>query len=230
MAGAFLTGIGKLAPVWGHTLHAMQLYAITDRKHLPTAEALLDQVSGWADGGVDFIQLREKDLDKAQLQALAAQVTERLHGSRTRLLVNTSLPSLVLAAGAQGVHLAGSPNAEAVARVRYTFPAALVSVPCHTLEEVGTAHAAGVDLILFSPVFGKAGASAQGLPALRLACAAAQATPVFALGGVTPALGLDCLAAGAAGVAGIRLFAESSWRQLCRVEPRGRGSGEANDI
>ena len=70
--------------------------------------------------------------------------------------------------------------------------------------------------MLFSPVFEKlSGASlAQGLEGLRQACAAAQGIPVFALGGVTAANAQDCVAAGAAGIAGIRLFAGDDWRRL----------------
>ena len=87
---------------------------------------------------------------------------------------------------------------------------AIISVPCHGLEDIDVARKEQVDLMLFSPVFEKLsgrGTRAQGLEALRRACAAAQGIPVFALGGVTPANAPACVAAGAAGVAGIRLFA-----------------------
>ena len=68
------------------------------------------------------------------------------------------------------------------------------------------------DAILFSPVFGKQVDNRQvlegmGLGALEAACRAAAPTPVLALGGVEPDTMEACLAAGAAGVAGIRLFA-----------------------
>ncbi len=71
--------------------------------------------------------------------------------------------------------------------------------------------------MLFSPVFEKLAApkaAPQGLEALRRACAAAEGIPVFALGGVTSTNAQDCLTAGAAGVAGIRLFAADDWRRL----------------
>jgi len=69
----------------------------------------------------------------------------------------------------------------------------------------------GVDAILFAPVFGKSVggevvASGQGLDRLRAACQIAGPMPVFALGGVTLDNAEACLDAGAAGVAGIRLF------------------------
>jgi thiamine-phosphate pyrophosphorylase len=198
----------------------MQLCAITDRKR--TNQSLLSLVEGWSRGGVDFIQLREKDLDAIALQSLARDVMEKIDRSRTRLLVNISTAEaagLAMAAGADGVHLAGKPKLGAASRVRQIFRRrVLISVPCHSLEDIEVAYEEEVDLMLFSPVFEKVsgdGISApQGLEGLRLACARARGIPVLALGGVTTANGSDCLAAGAAGIAGIRLFAGDDWRRL----------------
>ena len=96
---------------------------------------------------------------------------------------------------------------------------AIVSVPCHSREDIDLARKEQVDMILFSPVFEKLSAprevsEPQGLEALREACAAAQGIPVFALGGVSAANASACIAAGAAGVAGIRLFTTGDWRLL----------------
>ena len=54
----------------------MQLCAITDRKR--TTEPLLNLVEGWSNGGVKFIQLREKDLAAADLQSLAREIAEKI--------------------------------------------------------------------------------------------------------------------------------------------------------
>jgi thiamine-phosphate pyrophosphorylase len=217
--------------------HSMQLCAITDRSLLsPATESevalrrrLLDLVQGWAAGGVHFIQLREKDLAAPELQSLAREMAERIDGSRSQLLVNVSAAesaALAASAGAAGVHLAGKPLPGAALRARQLFRAvgrtadrtanfdAIVSVPCHSLDDIHVARKEQVDLILFSPVFEKLQAMPQGLEALRRACAAAEGIPVFALGGVTSSNAQDCLAAGAAGVAGIRLFADDDWRRL----------------
>jgi len=205
----------------------MQLCAITDR--LGTPRPLLGLVEEWSTGGVDFIQLREKDLSEAARQSLTRELVAKIDRGPSKLLVNVAGPEsavLALEAGAHGVHLAGTPVPGAASRVRkafrYTKP--IISVPCHSLAEIDVACAEGVDLILFSPVFGKASpggkASAgfsqppQGLEALRLACTAAHRTPVLALGGVTAGNAQDCMAAGAAGIAGIRLFAGEDWRRL----------------
>ena len=192
----------------------MQCYAITDPAYRPQ---LLDLVDQWSAAGVHFIQLREKALSPPQLQSLARRVAAKIDHTRTKLLLNIPSPSsapLAQATGTDGVHLAGKPTPGAAAAVRTIFPNALISLPCHTLEDIELATREQVDLILFSPVFAKLAAAPQGLEALHQACAAATTIPVFALGGVTAANAPKCLAAGAAGVAGIRLFAGDDWRCL----------------
>lgn len=201
----------------------MQLCAITDRRG--ATQPFLSLVEGWSTGGVDFIQLREKDLSVAALSSLTREVLEKIDRRRSKLLVNVSTPesaALALEAGADGVHLAGWPLPGAAQGIRTAFRHAgpIISVPCHSLEDIDAARAEQVDLILFSPVFGKLSAEfsppAQGVEGLRLACVAARGTPVLALGGVTVGNALDCVAAGAAGIAAIRLFAGDDWRGLQR--------------
>jgi thiamine-phosphate pyrophosphorylase len=221
----------------------MQLCAITDRRSIgnpnpPDARLeeaalrhrLLALTEGWSAGGVPFIQLREKDLVAEVLQSLVEEMMARIDGNRSKLLVNIQASGaalLAVAARADGVHLAGKPAPGAAGSVRQAFRAhgreAIVSVPCHSLEDIDLARKEQVDMILFSPVFEKLSAppevsKPQGLEALRQACAVAQGIPVFALGGVTIANASACIAAGAAGVAGIRLFMTDDWRRL-RTSP-----------
>jgi thiamine-phosphate pyrophosphorylase len=93
--------------------------------------------------------------------------------------------------------------------VRSIFPEAIVSVSCHTLDDVR--RSLDADFLLFSPVFEKSVAGEHvtegtGLELLREACLAAGRVPVLALGGITAENTNTCLEAGAAGIAGIRLF------------------------
>ncbi len=182
--------------------------------------ALLEDARRWAAAGIGFVQLREKQLKAAELVALAASMVEVFarYGSRTRLLINShaSRADVAVAARADGVHLTSKPGELTPAQVRQIFayaglPRAIVSVSCHTLDEVRRAGEAGADLILFGPVFekrvgGDVVSPGVGLDALRQACEAAIGTPVLALGGITADKISDCEAAGAAGVAAIRLF------------------------
>src|SRR5579864_6709884 len=93
------------------------LYYITDRSQFPGNEAarrqlLLQRISEAARAGIDYIQLREKDLPAKELEELARQAIriledERLRANRdirTALLIN-SRTDVALAVGAQGVHL-----------------------------------------------------------------------------------------------------------------------------
>jgi thiamine-phosphate pyrophosphorylase len=200
----------------------MQLCAITDRRGV--RQPLLSLVEDWSTGGVDFIQLREKDLSVAALESLTREMAARIDRGRSKLLVNVSTldsAELALRAGADGVHLAGTPLPGAASSVRKAFrPASpIISVPCHSLKDIEVACKEQVDLILFSPIFekvlpGNVAAEVQGLEGLRLACWAARRIPVLALGGVTAANASQCVAVGAAGIAGIRLFAGDDWRRL----------------
>jgi thiamine-phosphate pyrophosphorylase len=125
--------------------------------------------------------------------------------------VNSRL-DIAMAARADGVHLTSAPGALKAEQVRELFPEAVVSISCHSVEEVSRIAGCGIDLILFGPVFGKVVDGAQvvagvGLEVLRAACDIADGLPVLALGGITGERAAECVVAGAGGVAGIRLFA-----------------------
>jgi thiamine-phosphate pyrophosphorylase len=199
----------------------MRLYAITDR--LRAGQRFLSLVQAWSSAGVGFVQLREKDLDTDALVALTQRVIANMDRSRSRLLVNVpDFPSAVkvLEAGADGIHFSGKPELDLIRSVRAYRRNVFLSLPCHTLEDIAVAADEGVDLMIFSPIFEKVFGEAvptQGLEGLRQACAAARGIPVFALGGVTADNAAACIAAGAAGVAAIRLFAGDDWRRLAQT-------------
>ena len=220
-------------------LNKMLLYAITDRSLLGTAAVddrqrmrrLIDLARTWARSGVDYLQVREKDLAPDALllltRAIVSAVRETSPECRTRVLLNVSdrRQAEVAEAGvADGIHIAcDSPGRE---RLMAGLADDLVSIGCHSLAEVEAARAMQSDLVLFAPVFEKrlppARATArgedrlpgQGLPMLEACCAMAGSMPVFALGGVTTENAADCVASGAAGVAGIRLFLDERWPRL----------------
>ena len=206
------------------------LYYITDRTAFPGDEStrcrrLLEKIAEAARAGVDYIQLREKDLSTRALEALAraaADVAGRLRAEnrelKTALLIN-SRTDVALAAHADGVHLRSedispqevreiwSRSRGAETPVRKT---PIIGISCHSPAEAGRAAAAAATFAVFSPVFEKKDARTArptGLAQLKQACNAS--IPVLALGGVTVANALSCLEAGAAGIAAIRLFQET---------------------
>jgi thiamine-phosphate pyrophosphorylase len=203
----------------------MLRYAISSRALYPGNElqqqaALLREASRWVAEGIDFIQLREKDLRAADIAALAREILQTIaaKASPTKLLIN-SRPDIALATGAHGVHLTAHPNELTIAQIRSLYgsatrPAPIITISCHSLDEVHRACVNQADAILFAPVFEKiiAGQTAtpgQGIERLRAACLAASPIPVYALGGVTLENASACLDAGVAGIAGIRLFHQS---------------------
>jgi thiamine-phosphate pyrophosphorylase len=188
---------------------------ITDRRQFAGAEAvqrarLLAKIAEAARAGVDFIQLREKDLSARELESLAREAVRAVRENGAAKLLLNSRADVALAVGADGVHLPA--ESLAPADIRALWPQAVIGVSCHTSAEV--AAAAGTDYALFAPVFEKQGTTPSGLPALRAACT--HKISVLALGGVTLENAPSCVEAGAAGIAAIRLFQEHDVAEIVR--------------
>lgn len=180
---------------------------ITDRRILPAGASLIDTIARNLNAGVEWIQIREKDLSARDLFDLTRKVLGLANPNRSKILVNTRV-DVALAAGAAGAHLpAGSP-APRVWRptARQGF---LLGVSCHTLDELRIAQDEGADYAVFGPVFpprSKATAfEPRGIEGFAQAVGAVH-IPVLALGGITAANAEDCRQAGAAGIAAISLY------------------------
>jgi thiamine-phosphate pyrophosphorylase len=208
------------------------LYYITDRSQFRGDECvrrqkLLAKVAEASHEGIDYIQLREKDLSGRELEKLARETVEVIRGNSpvTRLLIN-SRTDVALAVAADGVHLRAEDVAPSEVRRALQLAALqprtagnfLIAASCHAPSDVSRAEAEKCDFAVFAPVFAKSGAwasPAAGLSALRKACEAK--IPVLALGGVTIDNAALCLQAGAAGIAGIRLFQQSKIEDVVRA-------------
>ena len=197
----------------------MKLCYVTDRKALPGTPGeqirlLLEKIERTAHAGVDWIQIREKDLDARRLAALVREAKNRA-GATCRILVNDRL-DVALAAGADGVHLgeSGLPVAEVRRYLQEHNKGRqfLLGVSTHEVTSVQEAQANGADYAIFGPVFATPSKLQYGPPLglrdLAAGCTVA-AIPVFAIGGITLENARECVAAGAAGVAAIRLFQDS---------------------
>jgi len=180
---------------------------ITDRHCLPAGVALFDNIARNLSAGIEWIQIREKDLSGRDLFDLTAQVLGLPNPYGSKILVNTRV-DVALASGAAGAHLpAGSP-APRIWRA-LTPPGFLIGVSCHTLDEVRAAEDQGADYAVFGPVFAPrskvTGLEPRGIEGLVQAVRAVR-IPVLALGGITATNAADCVQAGAAGVAAISLY------------------------
>jgi len=217
------------------------LYYITDRTAFTGDERtrrrrLLDKIAEAASSGVDYIQLREKDLCTRDLESLAREVIRIILQLRTEnrelrtvLLIN-SRTDVALATAAHGVHLPANDVSPQEVRAAWhgacgrgrlareiSPPDPLISISCHSPQDVTQAAANAATLALFAPVFEKKdapGTTPTGLDSLRQACHAK--IPVFALGGVSMQNAESCLQAGAAGIAAIRLFQENDIAEVVR--------------
>jgi thiamine-phosphate pyrophosphorylase len=212
------------------------LYYITDRTQFGGEEesrcrTLLDTIAEAARWGVDFIQLREKDLPAGKLESLARKAVRVVReqasetGRRTRILINSRV-DVAIACAADGVHLRSNDISPRDVRDVWKRSAMdeqgepVIGVSCHTRSEVAEARSQSADFAVFAPVFAKkeTGTAASGLDALRQACQ--ESIPVLALGGITLDNAQSCLDVGAAGIAGIRLFQQGDIRSsVARLRP-----------
>jgi thiamine-phosphate pyrophosphorylase len=169
-------------------------YCITDS---------LEVAARAAHGGVEMIQIRAKQLSGRALTELVRGAMRAAEGNR--ILVNTRT-DVALACGAHGVHLPAGSIAPSTIR-GIAPPGFLIGVSCHAIGELQAAESEGADFAVYGPIFASITKSVApaGLDALRRATASVR-LPVYALGGVTAVNAPLCMAAGAAGVAGISLF------------------------
>jgi thiamine-phosphate pyrophosphorylase len=182
-------------------LSAPVLCLVTDRKasHAPLAEAVGAAVAA----GVDWVQVREKDLSGAALLALCDELAEAARRARpaVRVLVNRRC-DVALAAALDGVQL-GFDGAPPAAARRLLGPGALVGASTHAPAELDAASLAALSHLQLAPIFPPLSKPADrppaGLAALREAAARAP-IPVLAQGGVDASNAADCIRAGAAGV------------------------------
>jgi thiamine-phosphate pyrophosphorylase len=163
-----------------------------------------------ARAGIDIVQLRERDLAARDLVALARRVREEIRGTPARLVVNDRL-DVALAAGAHGVHLAT--HSLRARDVRACAGAGLVvGASTHSAAEVAEAEAGGADYAVCGPANDTPSKRGMGDPLgpTRVGAIARSARiPVLALGGISRDNAGEALAAGAAGLAAIRLFQEA---------------------
>jgi len=192
------------------------LYYITDRHGFAGTEVdqrreLLRRIAEAAHAEVDYVQLREKDLDPADLELLAREALHvvRSYSNHTKFLVNTQT-DIALAIGADGIHIPAGRSSICTAREQWPREAGqepIIGVSAHSSSDLQQAQLHCASFAVLSPIFEKVGVRVKGigLEALRQACAGS-GLPVLALGGVNPTNAKSCLDAGARGVAGIRLF------------------------
>jgi thiamine-phosphate pyrophosphorylase len=182
-------------------LAAARLYLVCPAAFEPRLDAALN-------GGVDIVQLRDKELADADLLAAAARFREACH-SRDVLFILNDRPDLAAAANADGVHVGQGDAPIDVAR-REVGPDRLVGLSTHTPAQVDAA--SGVDYIGVGPVHAtptKPGRPRAGLSLVGYASSHA-AVPFFAIGGIDARNAELVAGAGAERFAVVRAIVEAA--------------------
>ena len=193
-----------------------QLHLVTEPRR--SADELLRGIALALDGGVDWVQLRDKSASAAALFSVATQlhnITDQHHAS---LAINDRL-DVALGVGAAAVHLAGQSLPVEVA-VQLAGDRLLVGRSVHSLEEALDAAQHGADYVTFGHVFPTTthpGLPPRGLAQLQQIVESVD-VPVLAIGGITADNLQDVLATGCAGVAVISAILSDS--DPCRAAAR----------
>ena len=198
---------------------------VTDSQSLGLAEPrshILAKIEAAVGAGVDWVQIREKEMLARELVAIARAavgMTSREPSTpgeadrpRSLVLVNDRL-DVALAADAAGLHLGRQslPVHDVIGwrRRGKTATDFMVGLSCHTIDEVRQAEDAGADYLFFGPIFDTPAKRRFGPPLgiakLAAACHATRLR-VIAIGGLTLENSTECLDAGGAGIAAIRMF------------------------
>lgn len=183
---------------WGVGFSSRSLYLIT-----PTRSDLAAFLEAAIRGGVDLVQVREKDLSDRELLPRLEEARELTRRLGVPLVVNDR-PDLAVLAGADYVHLGQDDLPVEAAR---SFGVG-IGLSTHAAAEVDAAEA---DYIGVGPVYStptKEGRSAVGLGLVRHAAERAR-MPWFAIGGIDASNAAEVVAAGATRLAVVRAIGEA---------------------
>lgn len=197
------------------TKEDMLLYAVTDRAW--TGEkTLLEQVKEALDGGITFLQLREKELGEEEFLREAEDMKTLAATYHVPFIINDNV-ELALAIGADGVHV-GQEDMEA-GKVREKLgPDKIIGVSAHSVEEAVKAEKSGADYLGAGAVFStstKGDAGALSMETLKAICSSVS-IPVVAIGGIKEENILSLKGTGVAGAAIVSgIFARKNIREAC---------------
>lgn len=177
-------------------------YLISDRKQCRPGD-LQEVIEQACKNGIKAVQLREKDISGKDLYRLATQLREITSEYNTKLFINDRA-DIAMAVDADGVHCR---ETSILPRdIKKMDSSLMVGASVHSVESAIKAEHNGADFLLFGPVYHTSSKAQYGSPqgTFRLREVAERVkNPVFAVGGVTPERALQCISAGAHGVAGI---------------------------
>jgi thiamine-phosphate pyrophosphorylase len=195
-------------PLRRERLRTARLYLVCEA--LPRGEdpeALLRAALG---GGVDIVQLREKELGRDEIER-SARVFRRLCDTYSALFIVNDDPDLARSCDADGVHVGQDDVAAAGARA-VLGPDAIVGLSTHSADQLAASAEQPVDYVSVGPIWEtptKAGRPGVGLGLIEHAAANAP-HPFFAIGGIDPANAAQVVAAGAQRLGVVRAIRDAA--------------------
>ena len=192
------------------------LYAVTDRMQL-NGRTLKEVVKESLDGGVTFLQLREKNLDDKHFLEEAVELQELCKQYKVPFIVNDNV-DIALKMNADGVHVGQSDMQAADVRAKLG-PDKIIGVSAQTVEQAVLAQQRGADYLGVGAVFptgSKADADDVSFETLKAICEAVT-IPVVAIGGITQENLEQLKGSGICGIAVISaIYAQSDIKEASR--------------
>jgi thiamine-phosphate pyrophosphorylase len=182
-------------PLRRERLRTARLYFVCEAR--PSSGELEPLLRSALAGGVDIVQLREKELPRREIE-VAALTFRRLCDNHSALFVVNDDPELALACSADGVHVGQDDMPAAEARA-LLGPEAIVGLSTHSEEQLAAAAGAPVDYVSVGPVWEtptKEGRAGVGLGLVSHAARHAP-RPFYAIGGIDPSNAGEVVAVGA---------------------------------
>lgn len=178
----------------------MRLCLVTDRQMLGE-RSIFDVVRQAIKGGVDMVQLREKNLETGEWLDLASELAKLCRRHRVIFIVNDRV-DIAYASGADGVHLGQSDFPVALAR-KILGRKKIIGKSTHSLEEARKTNREDVDYLAVGPIFWTTTKKIDQPvgPELITQVRRFVKKPILGIGGINPDNAVQVKAAGATGVA-----------------------------
>lgn len=189
------------------------LYAVTDR-HWLNGRTLYSVVKESLDGGVTFLQLREKELDEVHFLEEAKELQQLCREYQVPFIVNDNV-DIAIAMDADGVHVGQSDMEAGDVRAKLGSDK-IIGVSAQTVEQAVLAERHGADYLGVGAVFptgSKDDADDVSYETLKAICEAVS-IPVIAIGGITQENVKELAGSGICGIAVISaIYAQKDIRK-----------------
>jgi thiamine-phosphate pyrophosphorylase len=194
-------------PLRRERLRTARLYFVCDARPATDLEALLRAA---LTGGADIVQLREKELGRAEIER-AAETFRRVADTFSALFIVNDDPDLARSCDADGVHV-GQDDVSAEQARELLGPDAIVGLSTHSEEQIADSAGRPVDYISVGPIWEtptKAGRPGVGTELIEHAAGNAP-HPFFAIGGIDAGNAEQVVAAGAERLCAVRAIRDSA--------------------